>query len=140
MTAVGFSLLSVLAGIIGVVVVVRYFRQARAARDERLEGRAERTLHQIYASHFADSGIPERRFTALWMQVAEILELPAGRLLPSDRFRGELSPPKGFEFNDPINDVLYIVSRECQKAGANPDTVGTLHDYIMAVGRGSGRS
>lgn len=128
------NLLAVLAGVIGVLVVAFYFRKAHKARDDRFANRAERSMHEIFESHFSNCGVAEGRFVELWKELADILEVPAGKILPSDRFQIELAPPKGFEFNDQINDVMYMIGKRCQRAGFDPRSINSVRDYIITFG------
>lgn len=132
---VGVALPAIVVGLLGALVVGIYFRTARRAKTERLAGRPEMTLHQIYESFFSESAIPESRVAELWEELARVLELPAGKLLPADRFQVELAPPKGFEFDDPIRDVKYLISKNCLRRGIQPETIQTVRDYIVSFGQ-----
>jgi len=111
-----------------------YFWQARKGKMSRFADRDDLSLHQIYHSHFSETGVPEKRFVELWTELSRVLEIPAGKLRPSDRFDVELSPPKGFEFNDQINDVKYLIGKYCERTGASPTSIKTVSDYLIALG------
>ena len=42
--------------------------------------------------------------------------------------------PKGFEFNDQINDVMYMITKHCQRTGVEPEKIQSVHDYIACFG------
>jgi hypothetical protein len=128
------NFVAVSVGILGVVVVALYFHKAGKARADRIAGRTEMNLRQIYEANFANTSVSEERFMELWKELSAILEIPAGRLLPSDRFKVELSPTKGFEFNDQINDVMYMIGKNCQRTGVKPEQIQCVHDYIVLFG------
>lgn len=61
-------------------------RRRRALFDRRTELNAE----EIYFQHFSRSGLPAGLVLELWHEVADVFNLPAGKLRPSDRFGEEL--------------------------------------------------
>jgi hypothetical protein len=126
---------AIVIGAAGAVAVGLYFRTARKAKVDRLAGRPEQTVHQIYQSFFSDTAIPEKRVAELWEELARVLELPAGKLLPTDRFEVELAPPKGYEFDDPIKDVKYLISKYSLRGGVKPEAIQTVRDYIVSFGQ-----
>jgi hypothetical protein len=132
-------LLAIAIGAAGAVTVGLYFRTARKAKVDRLAGRPEQTVHQIYQSFFADMAIPEKRVAELWEELARVLELPASKLLPTDRFDVELAPPKGYEFDDPIKDVKFLISKYSLRAGVKPEAIETIRDYIVTFGQDAHR-
>jgi hypothetical protein len=135
----GVVLPAIVAGLLGALVVAIYFRTARKVKVDRLAGRPEQTVHQIYQSFFADMAIPEKRFEELWEELGRVLELPASKLLPTDRFDVELAPPKGYEFDDPIKDVKFLISKYSLRAGVKPEAIQTVRDYIVTFGQDAHR-
>jgi hypothetical protein len=61
-------------------------RRRRALFERRVELKAE----EIYLEHFSHSGLPPGLVLELWHEVADVFNLPAGKLRPSDRFGEEL--------------------------------------------------
>ena len=127
-------LVPALVGCLGVVLVSLYFRKAGEGRTSLFSTRSEQNLHDIYRTHFAATQVSEEKFLGLWIELAEILEVPPGKLLPSDRFRVELSPPSGYEFNDQIKDVMYVIGRNCNRTGVKPEQIQTMRDFVVAFG------
>ena len=128
---------AILIGIFGVMVVWMYFRKAEKVKTAHFLGRKEYTLHEIYKSFFSDSDVSEKCFEELWQELADLLELPASKLLPSDRFSVELAPPKGLDFGDPAKDVISYINKKCHEAGISPSTINTIEDYILTFGKES---
>lgn len=114
-----------------VVFVSYYFRKARERRA-LLSKRPTLDLSTIYRENFSGNEIDEESFVTLWKGIADILEVPAGKLLPTDRFDVELAPPKGYEFNDPINDIRNKIARSSASAGIDPKNVISMRDYVVA--------
>jgi hypothetical protein len=63
-----------------------------ADRRKRLlfSNRAELGAGEIYELHFHRSGLPAGLVLELWHEVANVFNLPAGKLRPTDRFGEEL--------------------------------------------------
>lgn len=124
------TIFALIPGAIAIAGITIYFRKARKNRDALIGGRKEVSLHQIYATDFADCDIPEELFNKLWNELADILEVPAGRLRLTDRFQVELAPSKGYAFNDPINDVMRLVGRAIANS-TSATNVESIRDYIL---------
>lgn len=128
------SVLAVIVGVVGVAVVWFYFRRADAIRMARFIDREDKGLHDLYTEYFRESGITETNFENLWLELSKTLEIPAGKLRPNDRFDVELSPAKGYEFNDPIREAKYLIGKYCNNTGAAYELIKTVRDYIEVFG------
>ena len=85
---------------------------------------------QIYKRYY--SNYPETIVKKLWLEVAQYLEIPYGKLRPSDRFDKELSPVKGWEYDDPFYILTIIAEERLKKAKdrISITDIKTLDDYI----------
>ena len=104
-------------------------------REKRNRFRSRHTLteDQFYCRFYADSGIPRESVSRALELVTEALEVPAGKLRPSDQFEGELGP------STLLDETLSELSHETAWSVDCPDailwsSVLTLDDYIREVG------
>ncbi len=100
-------------------------------------------MEEVYSLFFADSGIPKEVVLELWMEVATILDLPAGKLRPQDRFDAELGPERGWEWGDNIAILDRIAAKRLKKMKSHSfdlKDVRTLYDYVLLFGRSQGKS
>ena len=101
-------------------------------RLKRIENRPTLSMDQIYADFFAHRNLPKDQVCELWSEVANLLQLPTGKLRPGDRFDQELAPQKGWEHDDEIITVQWAAERRLKKSGAKADLsrIKTLADYV----------
>ena len=119
-------------GIFGICIVLIYFNKSYKLKIKRFSDRIPLTHDEIYIKYFSNSGVSKKRVKELWLEIAEVLELPAEQLLPSDRFAIELAPHVGYEFCDQISDMNYIISKRCLRTKINQASINTIEDYIIA--------
>lgn len=131
-------------GVLLVAVVALVFGQRAMARKKRarLENRTNLGEREFYELFYAGSGIPAEIVCALILEVSNATGIPPGKLRPTDRFASELSPPKGWEFDDCIAHIHWNVAslvRKLRKTGLEiPEPkITTVDDYIrwMATAR-----
>ena len=135
MTAVNPKIVALAFGLAAALVVWLYFRHAHTTKMSRCGNRVERRIDDLYAEYFSDQGISQESFTETWTELSRVLELTPGRLLPTDRFDKELAPPAGFEFNDPIKDVRYLIDKHSRRPGVKSGSIQTVGDYILAFAK-----
>ena len=104
----------------------------RRQRQKRFENRPNLSADHIYANFVAGRNLPKEFVCELWNEVAESLQLSAGRLRPSDRFDEELAAPKGWEFDDEILDLQWAAKRRLKQIGTQVDLsqIKTVGDYV----------
>ena len=131
-----FSFVGLLLAIFAVYIITRYFDVAYKKKISRFSDREELTTEEIYNKYFSDKGIPKDAMIRLWDELADCIELPKGKLRPMDRFDRELAPEKGFEYDDPINGVFYLMKKKSQKYGLKLEyeKLETIADYIQFFG------
>jgi hypothetical protein len=85
---------------------------------------------EIYRQYFAEVGLPQALVLELWREVAGVLNLPAGKLRPTDRFGQELG---GYwitsEELDALGDVAAARARR-HNATLNLAEIKTLDEYV----------
>jgi hypothetical protein len=128
----GLDILAVTSGTLAVAIVWAYFREARRAKESSLCSRPEANLHEVYLLHFVGTGISEVEFSEAWRELAGMLEIPAERLLPSDRFAVELAPPRGYDYDDPVGGVRHVIAERCSRMNLDPNSIKTVRDYVVA--------
>src|SRR5580704_3259191 len=104
-------------------------------RAARFRERVDLSPDEIYAKFFSQE---ERHGKALildlWNEVAVILEVPPGKLRPTDRFDKELAPEKGWEYDDGIGVVNFVARMRLKKLGradVELNRIETLEDYVL---------
>ena len=80
-----------------------------------------------------DTGVI-KEFIKLWEELSSILDVPPGKLLPSDRFDIELAPTKGYEFNDQIRDVRNKILDYAVKTKVDSQKIRRVRDYVVEFG------
>jgi len=88
----GYHRLLEYVGIVLFAIVVMWLQRLsyRRWRHRRFKKREELSLEELYQQYFSGTEVAKDRFTVLWTYAAGVLELPASRLRPSDRFEKEL--------------------------------------------------
>lgn len=104
-------------------------------RHRRFKKRQELSLNELYDKYFSDTSVEREVFVALWRIAADKLELPAGRLRPTDRFKKEL---KFLELGgeNEIGKFRYTMKRIAlyYNLHINSRDIKSLGDYIKAFG------
>lgn len=129
------NLPGLLFGVIAAVVVIIYFNKGSKLKLDRFKDREELSLDTIYDNFFKEKNVNKEVVVCLWNELAGVLELPKGKLRPTDSFDNELAPAKGYEFDDQIAAVPALVKRKFKAAGIEPnlDQIKTIYDYIMIL-------
>jgi len=104
----------------------------KAAKKRRFENREAMPVGEIYERFYASAGLEKAKVLKYWAEVADLLRLDPGRLRPSDRFDGELSPVKGAELGDEIEELSEHFASLCEResVGADFAKIKTLDDLI----------
>jgi len=127
--------ISILVGILATGGVALYFVIGTCKKDQNFAARQSWDDHAIEAA-FATLNVPTRTVLPLLRELAETLEVPYGKLRPTDRFDVELAPAKGFEYDDPVAVVPVLIERRFKKSGLPvPDlsAIKTVADYIVQL-------
>jgi len=105
---------------------------SRRSRVKRFEDRDDVSLDSIFEKSFASRGLSKSVVFELWREVATFLQLPPGKLRPTDRFDSELSPGKGWEYDDEIADITSLAWRRLKSSGKTIDLpqITTLGEYV----------
>ncbi|MEK7333483.1 MAG: hypothetical protein AAB017_08915 [Nitrospirota bacterium] len=124
-----------LGGLTGIFLIVypKFKKRAIFADRQYL------TMDEIYSRYYLDSGLSKDVVLKLWGNVAELLQLPKGKLRPTDKFGKELGPYQVID--DDINELQAFTLRQLKEVGVSVDfsTIKTLDDYIRCLVRYSFR-
>lgn len=113
---------------------IGYVRRRKLAR---LAGRPPVDDDDFYDRYYDSSGLTKDLVVKLRHELATILDLPPGALLPTDRFESELAVVKGWPWLDDSPDELLLVNREREKRlGVQIPmlSIQTVDDYIRTIG------
>lgn len=124
-------------GIIGVIALAVYFREGYRRKHLRFASRKDISLAEIYDQYLVKTEVNREKFTELWNEIANTLELPPGKLRPTDSFSKGLSPEKGYEYDDQVYTLSYIAqqhAKELKIEQAKMDEIRTVFDYIVVLG------
>jgi hypothetical protein len=124
-------LILVAAGAGGVYLVGRY-TQGQKQRKLILD-RDPLVIATIYREVFPQADVPLENFKTVWLKIAALLETPAEKLRPADRFDREFLPTP----NDGRDDRLllldhYIRSIVPDGKEQTLSDVGSLVRYLLA--------
>ena len=123
--------------IVGIPYGNRYHKTRLAIKRKRFEGRESLAMDDIYNKFYSDSNLRKAQVIEEWLFVAESLDLDPSRLRPTDKFKGELGPVKGYycpsEFDD-LDEKVYIKKKEFNTASKKL-SFDTLDDYIRFICR-----
>lgn len=111
-------------------------RRVLRVKLSRFAGRATMSPHDLFTTFYEGLGFSEEDVVRILRQVASATEVPIGRLRPQDRFDHELAPVKGWEFDDGLAEITWLVGTEARKArDPRAPQIDTLDDLIRYVCR-----
>jgi len=136
----------VLTSIIAILIVIggiltwNFVPQRRRAK--RFKNRPELDFDQIYKDFFAHKGLQRELVYELWNEIAQSLDVPLGKIRPSDRFDQELAAPKGWEYDDNLVEVQWAAERRLKRVGVQVDLsqIKTISDYVELFCRLQGQA
>ncbi|MHC4321712.1 MAG: hypothetical protein ACYST3_05495 [Planctomycetota bacterium] len=135
--------LIVVACVFILFIIIAYLMESKRLpkKIQRFSGRERLTLDEIYRSFYADSGIGEKKISELWVKIANILQLDAGKLRPTDQFDVELRPVEGHLVEDELVELNYFLRDECINKGipipkAKLKTLDELIRLLTKEGKG----
>lgn len=110
-------------------------RYIRRKKLKRFHGREPLEEAEFYNLFYAQSGLPKALVVQALRDVASTLNLPQGKLRPSDALYDDLGPVKGFEYDDELNLLEDFVHGKLKKLGADADLgkMSTLDDLIRTL-------
>ena len=95
----------------GAIFAYRFEEKRLPTKHGRFDGREALSPDDIYERYFAGTGMPRERVVAVWLEIAQLLRLDAGKLRPSDRFDSELAPVEGHLVEDELSDIEDLLHR-----------------------------
>jgi hypothetical protein len=106
-------------------------------RVKRLGERDLLSMDDFCSRFYSGEDLPRERILDVLRDLSEALEIPAGKLRPSDRFLVELAPLKSTwgSMDDTDFSVMLLTKRLEKKYGVPIDmkTIKTIDDYIRAA-------
>lgn len=103
-------------------------------RQSAFRARENLPLEQIYEEYYRDSDIPSSVLNETLTRVAEVLEIPAGKLRPTDSFDSELGPVADPVFDDVLAELRDEFSKELDvRALSLKGEIKTLDGLVRAV-------
>jgi hypothetical protein len=120
--------------------LIHKFLQSGSLQKDRVKHLGERQLLSMddFCSQFyPGDNLPKERILDVLKNLSEALEIPAGKLRPSDRFLVELAPLKNTwgSVDDTDFSLILLTERLQKRDGVRIDmkTVKTIDDYIRAA-------
>ena len=129
MTSIFLVVAVVLVLGVGVIWTVYSSRERRSPFRER----SEMAPDEIYSAFYADSSYAKEHVLRCLREIADRLQIPMGKLRPSDSFSDELAPNRGWEYDDGLRVLSDLARKELTANGSDPETVTqirTVDDYI----------
>ena len=126
------ALIGVMMLVAAIILVFAWEQHVRKERRKRFAHRQELSLEEIYRRYFAAESLPKERVIETWQRLAQHLEIPPGKLRPSDTFAEDLAPPKGWEFDDELYVILDELEKDLKKGNfqIDPNSIQTVGDYV----------
>lgn len=117
-----------------VVLFWQGLRRERRTLADRFTDRATMGFDDFFRKYYFGK-IDRVVLEELLRHVANELSLPAGKLLPSDRFEIELRPARGWEMDSGKGILLAELDKLARSKGAQVDLqrITTLDDYLNAM-------
>jgi hypothetical protein len=125
--------LLVMGIIVALCVGVAWTFYASRARRSPFRERQALTLDEIYSTFYADSALDKEAVARSLREIADKLQIPVGKLRPSDSFTDELSPNRGWEYDDGLAVLSDLARKKLAMNGSDPEAVvriKTVDNYI----------
>lgn len=124
--------------VMALAIVAAYWYGSRAMRRSlalRFADRPDMSASEFYSRFYDSSDIDEALVTEAIEHIAAELELPARKLLPTDRFAKELRPERGWEFDSGLGMAFRELQAFAKKRGVVIDAAGilTIDDYVRSL-------
>jgi len=119
-------------------ICMRFTRRHSTRMIAKLGERRTLTMEEFWDEFYSRSGLPRGRAEQVLDLLSEAVEVPVGKLRPSDRFLVELAPQKGIwreMVDDSESSVILLALRLEKKYGVHMDLKGikTVDDYVRAA-------
>jgi len=125
-----FALLFIFA-LIGLWLGMKWARMRRVFRFQSRDNLADADWFNCF---YANSGLSEKEVMKTLHFVSDALEIPSGLLRPSDRFKIELAPIVGWEYDDGMVELFWLLKDLATKKniGSLPE-INTIDEFIRFV-------
>ncbi len=109
----------------------------RILKLRRFKGRNPQSISDVYDSCVEARGLDKDQWIQLFVQVAEILDLPPEVLRPFDRFSVELAPLPWFRVNDELELLGEWYGNIMSSLNSNDyptvETIGQMIESILVA-------
>jgi len=100
----------------------------------RFKERKELTPEEFIDMFYSDTKISPEIVSEVLCLIGTALNIPYGKLRPSDKFNKELAPPKGHEFSDGIVEIDSYLSDYLEKGRYSLDkNLDSIDDLIRFI-------
>lgn len=126
---IGLTFAALVLDVVAGILVAHRFRAAKFAHREDM------SFEEIYNEYFQGTNISRSDAEALWLEAANALKIPPGKIRPTDSFDKELKYyiplfPM-IDLNDDFFHVTVIHEREKKIDHSILDRMKTLGEYII---------
>jgi hypothetical protein len=127
-----FVIIVVAAGIGAALWEFLVRRRRRLAFADRID----MSMDSLFEQYFASTGVQKSVVEHALAEIANAIDLPVGKLRPTDRFERELAPAQGWEYDDGIGIVAALAEKRL--SGLPPDVrprIETVEDFVRLAAR-----
>lgn len=98
-----------------------------------LSQRKTLSMDEIYRRFYADLGLPQELVTDLWQEIAQVLDVPAGKMRPSDEFGKTIGAY--WITSDKLDQLGIVAKKRAEQSGRNInlESISCVDDYIRRL-------
>lgn len=134
MNSLTIQLLALLI-VIGIVAawLFRSGRKADSERRARLSDREDLSFVEFERRFYDGAELDSNQLRGALGDIASALDIPVGKLRPTDRFDAELAPPKGWEIDDGAALLVRLLEKRGGKLPSGDAKLQTLDEYLRSA-------
>jgi hypothetical protein len=112
--------------------LLRHFsRKADLRRVQRFADRPMLPMAELYKTYYSDSDLTLEVVEQALRAIENATRVPGGRLRPEDTFQSGLAPERGWEFDDGLAELRWLL----QSLGVEESTsINTVDDFVRSYG------
>lgn len=116
--------------LIGTVWFGIAYLRANKKMKTLVDARPSLSEDEIYERYYAGSGLKRDAVIEAWIEVARVLNLPAGQLRPEDRFGEEIVGR--YAVDNELDELSELASKRFKAAGKEwtPEQIKTIGEYV----------
>ncbi len=134
MNSLTIQLLALLI-VVGIVAawLFRFGRKADSERRARLSDREDLSFVEFERRFYDGAELDSNQLRGALGDIASALDIPVGKLRPTDRFDAELAPPKGWEIDDGAALLARLLEKRGGKLPSGDAKLQTLDEYLRSA-------